>query len=105
MKSTIKTILTRYKQAIVTFIMLLIVADVLLLGESSDIRIFGILGMYIASIVVYRLTSVFTFIVTMVVLVLMYVQFLVSGTSQSTEKAAVWLFFLLGLGIIQRLKE
>ena len=94
-----------YKQVVLTLIVLLVVADVLFLKESSDIRIFGILGIYIWGILMYKLHSNYTFFMGLLSLFLMYILFLITGTSSSTEKAAVWLFFFLGIGMIQRLKE
>lgn len=94
-----------YKQVVLTLIVLLIGTDVLFLKGSSDIRIFGILGIYVSVILIYKLSSNFTFFMGLISLSLMYILFLITGTSPSTEKAAVWLFFFLGIGMIQRLKE
>lgn len=100
-----KTYLDTYKQVVLTLVFLLIATDVLFLKEHSDLRLFSILGIYIACINVYRLSGRFTFFIALLDLAMMYILFLTTGTSPSAEKAAVWLFFLLGIGMIQRLKE
>lgn len=97
--------LRQYKQVVLTIVFLGICADILFLKESSDFRIFALLGIYIASIVIYRLSSRFTFILSLFVLVIMYIEFLLTGTSENTEKAAVWLFFLMGTGAVQQFRE
>ena len=104
-KDAVIEYLQRYKQVVLTVILLLIVADIFFLKESSDFRIFTVLGIYIAAIFIYKLSSRFTFILSLFVLVFMYIEFLLTGTSENTEKAAVWLFFLIGTGLVQQLKE
>lgn len=98
-------LLRKNKEVILTIILLTIPADIFLMKGSSDFRIFGILGLYIASILFYRLRSRLTFSFSLVLLGGMFVSFIFNGTSESTEKAAVWLFFFLLTGIIQQLKE
>ncbi|MBI3380148.1 hypothetical protein HY029_05325 [Candidatus Gottesmanbacteria bacterium] len=105
MRKKVLNILQQYKQVILTAIFLGICADILFLKESSDLRIFTILGIYIASISFFKLSSRFTFILCLLVLAIMYVEFLLTGPSENTEKAAVWLFFLIGTGVVQQLKE
>lgn len=101
----LSSLLRENKEVILTFILLTILADIFLMGASSDFRIFGILGLYIASILFYRLGSRLTFSFSLVLLGGMFVSFIFTGASESTEKAAVWLFFFLLTGIIQQLKE
>ncbi|MDP1721686.1 MAG: hypothetical protein Q8L37_00600 [Candidatus Gottesmanbacteria bacterium] len=105
MRKKVFNVLQQGKQVILTTIFLGICADILFLKESSDIRIFTLLGIYIASIFIYKLSGRFTFILSLFVLIIMYIEFLLSGASENTEKAAVWLFFLMGVGLVQQLKE
>lgn len=98
-------LLLKNKEVVLTIISLIVIADIFLIKESSDIRIFAILAVYIASILFYRLKSKFTFLLCFLILASMYVEFVISGTSEGTEKAAVWLFFFLAIGIIQNLRE
>ena len=105
MRKKVLNMLQRGKQVVLTTIFLGICADILFLKESSDLRIFALLGIYIASIVFYKLSSRFTYILSLFVLVIMYIEFLLTGASENTEKAAVWLFFLMGTGLVQQLKE
>lgn len=98
-------LLLENKKVILTIITLVIIADIFLIKENSDIRIFVILAVYIASILFYRLKSKFTFLLCFLILASMYVEFVVSGTSEGTEKAAVWFFFFLLIGIVQQFRE
>lgn len=103
--SRLPSLLWENKKIILTFILLTIPADIFLIKGSSDFRIFGILGFYIAGILFYRLGSRLTFSFALVLLGGMFFSFIFTGTSESTEKAAVWLFLFLLTGIIQQLKE
>lgn len=105
MRKKIFNVLLQGKQVVLTTVFLGICTDILFLKKSSDLRIFALLGVYIASIIIYKLSSRFTFILGLLVLVIMYVEFLLTGASENTEKAAVWLFFLMGTGLVQQFKE
>ena len=93
------------KPVFLTIIVLAVLADILLIPQSSDIRIFLILGLYGISIMLYKLTGRYTFLFCLVLLGIMYIEFLFTGTSQATEKAAVWLYLFLAIGIVQKLRE
>ena len=99
------TFLKRNKPVVLTVIFLGILSDIFLLFGSSDTRIFGILGLYVISILLYKLKSRLTFTVSLFLLGIMFFEFLFFGPSANTEKAAVWLFFFLGIGIIQGWRE
>ncbi len=93
------------KPVVLSVIFLGIIADTLLIKGNSDLRIFGILGLYVAAISFYKLKSRLTFLLGLVLLGVMLVEFIFTGTSESTEKAAVWLVFFLLIGIIQQWRE
>ncbi len=101
----IKRFLQQYQQIVLTTVFLAICADIFFLKDSGDIFIFGVLGIYIACIKIYTLTYKHTLLIGLFILTVMYLTFIVSGASPSTEKAAVWLFFFLGIGVIQQIKE
>jgi len=93
------------KPVVLSVIFLGIIADPLFITGNSDIRIFGILGLYITAVFFYKLKSRLTFLFGLVLLGIMYIEFLFTGTSPATEKAAVWLYLFLAIGIIQKLRE
>lgn len=83
---------------------LVVVLDTLFITGSSDIRLFSILGVYILAAVILKLNSRLTFGFTLVLLAIMYVEFLLTGSGDKTEKAAVWLYLFLVVGIFQQLR-
>jgi len=98
-------IVLKNKPVFLTIIVLAVLADILLIPQSSDIRIFLTLGLYGISIMLYKLTGRYTFLFCLVLLGIMFIEFLFTSTSESTEKAAVWLYLFLAIGIIQKLRE
>ena len=98
-------ILKNHKKIAFTAIVLGIVADVFFFTESSDIRLFGILGFYILSILLFKFKSRITFLICFCFLLAMYVGFLFSGASIVTEKFAVWFVLFLTTGIVQQWNE
>ena len=98
-------ILRKNKPVVLTVIFLAILADIFFIRGNSDIRIFGILGVYIISVFFYKLKSRLTFLFSLALLGIMFIEFLFTRTSESTEKAAVWLYLFLAIGIIQKLRE
>ncbi len=99
------TLLKKNEPVVLTIIFLGILADIFLISGSSDPKIFGILGLYVISIRLYKLRSRLTFIVSLLLLGIMFVEYVFSGPSANTEKAAVWLVFFIAIGIIQQWRE
>ena len=93
--------LKNYKSSMLTAIVLVIIGDIFLSNIKSDLIIFGVLGLYLFSVNLYKLKSKTTFLVCFFVLAAFSIQFIFSSTSDHTEKAAVWLFLFLLTGIIQ----
>lgn len=93
--------LKNYKLPVLTAIVLIVIGDIFLSNIKSDIVIFGVLGLYLFSINLYELKSKTTFLICFFVLAAFSIQFILSSTSDHTEKAAVWLFLFLLTGIIQ----
>lgn len=82
-----------------------ILADIFFIPGSSDVRIFSILILYLLAIKIHNLRSQFTFYVDLGLLILTFIEYLMSGPSAETEKAAVWFFLFLLIGIIAKWKE
>lgn len=93
-------------------ILSLILADVFLFALSSDPRIFGILILYIFFIKTLKYKSNATFALSLVLLILAYIQFLFSKPivfitpgEPVAEKTAVWVFLFIVIGIVQKWRE
>lgn len=96
-------LLKNYKSAALTAIVLIIMGHIFFSNIKSDILIFGLLGLYIFSVNLYKLKSKTTFLICFFLLAAFSSLFIFTKTSDSTEKAAVWLFLFLFTGIIQEL--
>lgn len=93
------------KKTILTLLVVTIFADILFLSKSSDLIIFSILTLYVFFIKIFKLKSKSTFLLSLVLLAMMFFSYLFTGTSASTEKAAVWLMLFLMIGVIQQWRE
>ena len=93
------------KKTVLAIVIAAIFADILFLETSSDFVIFSILILYVVFIKMFLLKSRLTFLISLALLIMMFFNYLFTGTSISTEKAAVWLVLFLGIGIIQQWKE
>lgn len=93
------------KSVILALLYSAVVVDIFFIKENYDLVLFGLLIIYIFSTFIFKLKSKTTFIICLFLLLIMYVYFLLTGTSNATEKAAVWLFFFLGIGIWQQWRE
>lgn len=93
------------KKTVLTLFTVFIVFESLSKRLSSDVVIFGGLLIYGFFIKIFRIKSAFTFLLCLGFLVLMSKEYLFTGASISTEKAAVWLILFLGIGVIQQWRE
>jgi len=102
----------RFSYIIIIF--LLILGDITLFTQSSDIRIFTLLIIYWLLIKTIKLNSRTTFIFSLIFLILAYFQFILSDIRYFdnpgpnipfSEKAAVWAFLFMVVGIIQKWRE
>lgn len=93
------------KKIILALLIVAIFVDTFFVKISSDIVIFGVLLLYGIFIRIFQIKSRRTFLLCLALLVAMFIDFLLTGTSVSTEKAAVWLFLFMALGIFQQWKE
>ncbi len=90
---------------LMTLLYALVIVDALLLKAKSDLIIFSLIGIYVCFIKVYKLKSRSAFIFCLVLLLLMYIYFLLTGPGLHTEKTAVWLILFMIVGIIQQWRE
>lgn len=102
---TVRTILHQYKQVVLTIFVLIVLSDIVFFKTESDVMLFVTLASYVGCILYYKLSSAATFRLSLLVLGVMSVAFIATGTSVITERAAVWLFFLILTGIVQQIKE
>lgn len=95
-------------------ILLLILSDILFFTLSSDIRIFGILLIYIFFMKLLKLGSNIAFIFSLIFLLLGYVHFVFSDITYFvnpgpnipfSEKAAIWTFLFMIIGMVQKWRE
>lgn len=99
------SILEKNKPIVLTLMALAVLADILYLPGSSDVKIFGLLVAYGVAVRFYEIESKVTFLWCLVLLGVMFVEFLFTGPSVVTEKAAVWLVLFLTFGILQQWRE
>ena len=93
------------KKTVLALFTAFIVVESLSTGLSSDFVIFGALLFYGFSIKIFRIKSTFTFLLCLLLLVEMSIGYLLTGTSITTEKTAVWLILFFGIGVIQQWRE
>lgn len=93
------------KRTILTLFTVSIVAVSLSTRLSSDVVIFSAMLLYGFFIKIFRIKSAFTFLLCLGLLVLMCIEYLITGPSISTEKTAVWLILFFGIGAIQQWRE
>jgi hypothetical protein len=82
-----------------------ILVDIFFIPGSSDVRIFSILILYWLASKVHNLNSQSTLYLVLGLLALTFIQYLASGPSEETEKAAVWFVLFLLIGIIAKWRE
>ena len=93
------------KRTVLTLFVVFIVGVSFSKRLSSDVVIFSALLFYGVFIKIFRIKSTFIFLLCLGLLVLMYIEYLITGPSISTEKTAVWLILFFGIGVIQQWRE
>ncbi len=101
----ITAFLKENKKTTLAMLVLAIFVDIFFVKVSSDVVIFGILLLYGIFVKIFQIKSRRTFLLCLALLAAMFINFLFTGPSIPTEKAAVWLILFLGFGIIQQWKE
>ena len=97
---TIKSLLNEYKHAIITLILVAVISDIFF-GSKSDLNTFIILGSSIFFFSFYKFNSKRIFILCFIPIGIIFFTFLFSSHPLVSEKAARWLFLLMGTGILQ----
>ena len=97
------SVLRQNKSGALTAICLILIGNIFSTEIQSDLIIFGILGLYIFFINVFKLKSKVTFLFCFFILGLLFIEFVFTGVSIHTEKVAVWLFLFMATGILQEL--
>ena len=97
--------LRKNKRTVLTLFVVSIVAVSISKRLSSDVVIFSALLFYGVFIKIFRIESTLTFLLCLGFLVLMSIEYLFTGASISTEKAAVWFILFFGIGVIQQWRE
>lgn len=94
------------KKKLIIFALIIIIGiDIFFVLESSDFVIFGVLLLYGVFAKMFHMKSKVTFLLCLGLLFCMYINFLLTGTSVATEKAAVWLVLFMAMGIFQQWRE
>jgi len=93
------------KPIVLTVLFMLVLADIFLISENSDLFTFAIILVYFFFAFFYSLKSSLLFVTGIFIVFVMFILLLITGTSVSTEKAAVWLFFIILVGILQQFRE
>jgi hypothetical protein len=111
MKKKFTKYLTRYflfiknnKSTVLLLLTLGVIFDILFVASQYDLITYVILGISIFSILLYKLQSSTIFKFCLILLTIMIIALITKGSSPLTEKAAVWIFFFLWIGVILRLK-
>lgn len=93
-------ILKEYKHAIITLNLLSIIADILLIKFTSDLITFIILGLLIISFKFYKFSFKRIFVLSIIPIIVIFLGFIIDPSSMAMDKAAIWLFLLIGTGIV-----
>lgn len=101
----ITSFLKENKKIVLALLAVFIFVDIFFVKTSSDMVIFGILLVYGIFVKMFQIKSRRTFLLCLALLAAMFINFLFTGTSVSTEKAAVWLVLFMVLGIFQQWRE
>ncbi len=99
------SVFKKFRVTILSIFFLFVLSGIFTSFADSDLKIFSALIFYILCILIYRLKSRLTFIFCLVILLIMYVEFILSPASVQAEKAGVWFVLFLLIGIIQQWKE
>jgi len=105
MKKALKSFLQENKKTVLTLFIVGIVGEIFLRLTSSDLLTFSALLLYILFIKLYKLKSSLTFLLCLVLLLVVSIDYVFTGASVSTEKAAVWFVLFFTVGVIQQWKE
>lgn len=95
--------LKEYKHGVIALILTAIIVDIFFIRSKSDAITLTILGLVIFFFRFYKLSRKKIFILCFIPTGTIFFTFLIDPASIAIEKAAIWLFLLMGTGIIQEL--
>ena len=95
--------LKEYKHGVVAVLLMAMIADILFIRYTSDPITLSILGFIIIMFKLYQFTPKKIFALCTFPLVIIFFGFLIDPASPVAEKASIWLFLLMGTGIVQEL--
>lgn len=105
MKKALKSFLQENKKTVLTLFVLGILEEIFFRFTSSDLLTFSALLLYILFVKLYKLKSTFTFLLCLILLLVVSIDYVFTGASVSTEKAAVWFVLFFIVGVVQQWKE
>jgi len=98
-------LLKEYKHAVIAIILIAMIGDIAVIGSKSDVIPFAILGLLIIFFKFYGFSSKMFFILCFIPVVIIFLGFIINPFSVMLDKASIWLFLLMGLGILLELFE
>lgn len=101
----IASLLKENRKVVLALLAVSIFVDIFLVKLSSDFVIFGVLLAYGIFIKMFQIKNKLTFLLCLGLLGAMFINYLFTGPSIPTEKAAVWLVLFMALGIFQQWRE
>lgn len=99
----IPALLREYKSVVITLILLSIAVDIFFIKSKSDAIVLGLLGLIIFFFRFYKIENRQIFIICLIPITIIFFLFIVNFESAMIQKAATWLYLLMGAGIIQEI--
>jgi len=93
------------KRTLLVALFLIVFGDIEFIQISNDLITFGTLLIYGVFIHTMHLSSRITFLFCLLLMMVLFVNFITSGTSVPTEKTAVWLVLFMAVGVFQQWRE
>src|SRR3990167_2691238 len=95
----IESFLKKNRKTVLALVTISIFVDIFFVKTNSDVVLYGIF------IKMFQIKSRRTFLLCLALLTAMFINFLFTGSSIPTEKAAVWFILFMALGIFQQWRE
>lgn len=98
-------IIRKNRSSFMSILVVLFSIDIFFIKSSSDLIIFGLTSYYVMGVFLFRLKSNTTTKISLCLCIIMILSYLTLGSTSISEKAGVWLFLFLLIGIIQQWNE
>jgi 4-hydroxybenzoate polyprenyltransferase len=95
--------LKRYKFVVITLLVVVMIEDILFIRFKSDLITFTVLGLIVIFFKFYKWTTKRIFFLCFIPVAIMFVMFFTDSSSIVLENAAIWLYLLMGVGIVWEL--